>query len=117
MPIDLTGAYEAADGRDYVLMQDSVQRTDRNAFIAFVRMMRERDEIVRSGTIHISDETFTGAGTDDQARNDAIANALVSWIDRPESADHFFQLRAGSGASGSAPTVQILDEHRQASHS
>ena len=115
MPIDLTGKYEDAEARDYVLMQDDVQRTDRSAFIAFVRVMREGDEIVRSGTIYISDETFTGAGSDDQTRNGAIATAVVSWIAGHESTSRFFQLRAGSGASGPAPTVQMLDEHHPAS--
>ena len=115
MPIDLTGKYGDGDARDYVLMQDDVQRTDRSASIAFVRVMRERDEIVRSGTIYISDETFTGTGPDDQARNGAIAAAVVSWIAGHESASRFFQLRARSDVSGSAPTVQMLDEHRAAS--
>ena len=42
MPVDLTGRYRDGDARDYVLMQDDVQRSDRSAFIAFVRVMRER---------------------------------------------------------------------------
>jgi hypothetical protein len=115
MPIDLTGKYVDADARPYVVMQDDVQRTDRSAFIAFLRVMRERDEIVRSGTIHISDETFTGAGADDQARNGAIAAALVTWIVGRDAVDRFFQLRARAGAGGPAPAVEMLDEHRPAS--
>lgn len=111
MPIDLTGRYGDNSTRDYVLMQDDVQRTDRNAFIAFVRVMRHRDENVRSGTIHIYDETFAGAGTDDRARNEAIARALVCWIADQPPVERFFQLRASLNASGPATTIEMLDEH------
>ena len=110
MPIDLTGKYEDVSARDYVLMQDGVQRTDRSAFIAFVRVMRQRDENVPSGTIHISDQTFTGAGPDDDTRNGAIARALVRWIAERPTIERFFQLRASLTEGDRATTVDMLDE-------
>lgn len=109
MPIDLTGKYEDISARDYVLMQDDVQRTDRSASYAHMRVMRQRDEDVRSGTIYISDETFAGAGPDDDTRNGAIARALVWWITE-HPLEHFFQLRASLNQSGPATTVEMLDE-------
>lgn len=110
MPIDLTGQYEDISARDYVLMQDDVQRTDRNASIAYVRVMRQRDENVRGGTIYISDETFTGAGPDDDTRNGAVARALVWWIAEHPTVERFFQLRGSLNKSGQATTVEMLDE-------
>ena len=107
--INLTGKYDDR-AREYVVMQDNIQRTDRNASIAFLRVMRQQDEQVESGTLYVHDDTFMAAGADDPARNDAIARALVQWIaDRPV-AERYFQLSASVDASGPSPTVAMLSE-------
>ncbi len=110
MAINLTGKYEDGSAREYVVMQDDVQRTDRIAFIAFLRVMRQRDEQVESGTVYISDDTFMEAGADDRARNDAIARALVRWIAERAVVERYFQLRASLDASNPSPTVAMLSE-------
>jgi hypothetical protein len=108
--INLTGRYEDGSAREYVVMQDDAQRTDRSAFIAFLRVMRQRDEQVESGTVYVHDDTFMAAGSDDAARNDAIARAVVQWIaDRPV-AERYFQLRASVDASRPSATVAMLSE-------
>jgi hypothetical protein len=108
--IDLTGKYEDVSARDYVVMEDSVQRTDRRAFIAFVRVMRQRDETIRRGSIYIDDETFAGAGPDDAARNGAIARALVWWLAEHPAIDPFFQLRASLNQSGETTTLEMVED-------
>ncbi len=110
MAINLTRKYEDGRAREYLVMQDDAQRTDRSAFIAFLRVMRQRDEQVESGTVHISDETFMGAGPDDHARNDAIARAIVQWIAERPVAERYFQLRASLDASSPSATVAMLSE-------
>jgi hypothetical protein len=108
--INLTGKYEDGSARAYVVMQDDVQRTDRVAFIAFLRVMRQRDEQVESGTVYISDETFAGAGPDDHARNEVIARAIVQWIAERPVAERYFQLRASLDANSPSPAVALLSE-------
>jgi hypothetical protein len=108
--INLTGKYEDGTAREYVVMQDDAQRTDRNAYIAFLRVMRQRDEQVESGTVYVHDDTFMAAGSDDHARNDAIARAVVQWIaDRPV-AERYFQLRASLDPSSPSPAISLLSE-------
>jgi hypothetical protein len=91
-------------------MQDDAQRTDRSAYIAFVRVMRQRDEHVADGTIYVSDDTFSAAGPDDDARNDAVARALVGWIAGRPGAERHFQLRAIPESTGSSTTIRMLSE-------
>ena len=110
MAINLTGKYEDGSTREYVVMQDDVQRTDRIAFIAFLRVMRQRDEQVESGTVYISDDTFMGAGADDQARNDVIARALVQWIAERPVVERYFQLRASLDLNSPSPAIAMLSE-------
>lgn len=110
MAINLTGQYKDGNARDYVVMQDDVQRTDRNASIAFLRVMRQRDELVESGNLYVSDETFAQAGADDHARNAALAASLVRWIGAQPVAEPHFQLRATLDAANPSAPVAILDD-------
>ena len=109
MGLNLTGRYEDGTGRAYVVMQDDVQRTDRNASISFLRVMRQRDEEVVSGNVHISDEAFERAGADDTERSAALARAVVGWLAGRPSSEQHFQLRAGV-APGAATGVEMLSE-------
>ena len=110
MAINLTGKHQDDSGRDYVVMQDDAQRTDRNAYIAFLRVMRQRDEQVESGTVYVHDDTFVAAGSDDDARSRAIAQAIVQWIaDRPV-AERYFQLRASVDPSTPSPAIALISE-------
>ena len=102
MAIYLTGRYQDTSGRDYVVMQDDLQRTDRNASIAFLRVMRQQDEQIGSGTIHVSDDAFAAAGSDDDARNSAIGGALIVWIAGTPAIQRYFQLRAIAANDSSA---------------
>ena len=107
--VDLAGKYADADARGYVVMQDDAQRQDRRAFIALVRVMRQRDEMVRRGMIYVSDDIFAEAGPDDEGRNGAIARALVGWLaDHP--AEEFFQLRATIAEGDGVKSVEMFDE-------
>ena len=111
MAINLTGKYQdGSSAREYVVMQDDVQRTDRNASIAFLRVMRQRDEHVDSGNLYVSDETFAQAGADDHARNAALAASLVRWIAERPVAEPHFQLRATLDAANPSAPVAILNE-------
>ena len=110
MALNLTGRYEDGSAREYVVMQDDVQRTDRNAYIAFLRVMRKRDEHVDSGNLYVSDETFAQAGADDHARNAALAAALVRWIAERPVAEPHFQIRASLDATNPSATVAMLNE-------
>jgi hypothetical protein len=110
--IDLAGKYEDASARDYVVMQDDAQRSERRAFMAFVRVMRQKDETVRSGTIYVPDEAFADAGSDEQSRNGAIARALVWWLaDHPTA--QFFQLQARISESDGVKGVELVEEFGQ----
>jgi hypothetical protein len=108
--INLTGKYQDGSAREYVVMQDDVQRTDRIASIAFLRVMRQQDEQVESGTVYISDDTFMGAGADDHARNDVIARAIVHWIAERPVAERYFQLRASLDSGSPSPAIALLSE-------
>jgi hypothetical protein len=77
MAIQLSGLYEDSEARDYTILQDDVQRSDRDGFTIHVRVMRQHDPEPRSGTIYLSDETWTDAGPSDEARGNAIGRALV----------------------------------------
>jgi hypothetical protein len=105
--MDLSGKYDV-NARAYVVIQDAVQRNDRFAFGAFLRVMRQRDDTVQRGTILITEEAFGAAGPDDQARSAAIANAVVTWL--ADHRDEVFQIRARVTASEGASCVRILDE-------
>jgi hypothetical protein len=108
--INLTGTFRDDSGREYVVMQDDVQRTDRNAWIALVRMMRQRDEEVVSGSVYVLDETFSRLGADDAARSAAVAEALVAWIAAQPGVERHFQLRTTIDETGTAPAVTMLTE-------
>jgi hypothetical protein len=110
--IELAGKYEDASARGYVVMQDDAQRSERRAFIAFVRVMRQKDETVRSGTIYITDETFIDAGSDDESRSGAVARALVWWLANHPTAQ-FFQLQARISENGGMKGVELIDEIEQ----
>ena len=110
MAVNLTGKYQDGSAREYVVMQDDVQRTDRVASIAFLRVMRQQDEQVESGTLYVHDDTFRAAGADDPARNEALARALVRWIAERPVVERYFQLRATLDASGPSATIALLSE-------
>ena len=110
MAINLTGKYQDGSAREYVVMQDDVQRTDRNASIAFLRVMRKRDEQVESGNLYVSDETFAQAGADEHARNAALAASLVRWITERPAAELHFQLRASFDAANPSAPLVIVNE-------
>jgi hypothetical protein len=108
--INLTGKFQGDGTREYVVMQDDLQRTDRNAWIALVRVMRQRDEEVVSGSVYVSDETFSRLGADDAARSAAVAEALIGWIAVQPGVEHHFQLRTTLDESGAAPAITMLSE-------
>ena len=110
MAINLTGRYEDGSAREYVVMQDDVQRTDRNASIVFLRVMRKRNEQVESGNLYVSDETFAQAGADDHARSAALAASLVQWIAGEPGTEPHFQLRATLDAANPSAPVAIINE-------
>lgn len=112
MGINLTGRFHDDSTREYVVMQDDVQRTDRNASIALVRVMRQRDEEVVSGSVYVLDETFSRLGADDAARSAAVAEALVAWIAGQPGVERHFQLRTtiDEAGAGPAPAITMLSE-------
>jgi hypothetical protein len=114
--INLTGKFHDDKAREYVVMQDDTQRTDRNAWIVLVRVMRQRDEEVVSGSVYVSDETLSRLGADDATRSAALAEALVAWIAVQPGAEQHFQLRTTLDETGAAPAITMLSEtYRQTS--
>jgi hypothetical protein len=105
--MDLSGRYDV-NARAYVVMQDAVQRNDRYALGAFLRIMRQRDETVQRGTLLITEDAFGAAGPDDAARSAAIGRAIVSWL--AEHRAEVFQIRASVSQVDGEPAVTILDE-------
>jgi hypothetical protein len=71
--------------------------------------MRQHDPETRSGTIYLSDDTWTDAGSSDEARGNAIGRALVWWLaEHPVRTE--FHVQAALKYSGNVPTVE-LQEH------
>ena len=44
MPIQLSGLYKDSEARDYVILQEDIERTARHGFVVHVRVTRQHDE-------------------------------------------------------------------------
>ena len=110
MPIQLSGLYEDSEARDYTILQEDVQRSERDGFTVHVRVMRQHDPEARAGTVYLSNETWTDAGASDEARSNAVGRALVWWLaEHPVRTE--FHVRATLKSSGNVRTVE-LEERR-----
>jgi hypothetical protein len=108
MAIQLSGLYEDAEARDYTVLQEDVQRSERDGFTIHVRVMRQNDPETRSGTVSLSNETWTDAGPSDEARSNAIGRALVWWL--PEHPVRTaFHVRVALVYTGNVPTVELRE--------
>jgi hypothetical protein len=108
----LTGQYEDASARDYVLMQDSVEPTE-DASIAHVRVMRQGDPRVLTGLVRIPADVWHAAGKTDDERNSALCRAVVWWLSDHPSV-RTFAVQAALSAGGSVHGVEV---HAEASAS
>jgi hypothetical protein len=108
MAIQLSGLYEDTEARDYTILQEDVQRSQREGFTVRLRVMRQNDPEMRSGTVDLSDETWTDAGSSDEERSNAVGRALVWWLaEHPVRRE--FHVRAALKYSGNVPTIELRE--------
>lgn len=81
MPTQLSGLYQGQDAGDYVIiLQENVENTDARGFVVHVQVNRCRQDECCRGTVLVSDDTWRHFGDTDEARSNALGQAIVSWM-------------------------------------